>query len=97
MGVAPLCLHVMAPSDRSAPAGRGPVGSYSLRETALVMAALSVLPLALLAAAAAPALTAGGLAGGIGAVGAVRVVRWVPDRSTETQVCVPHTEVCAEV
>lgn len=97
MGVATLPPHVMAPSDRPALAGRGPVGSYSLGETAMLMGALSVLPLALLAAAAAPAVTLSGLVGGIGAVGAVRVARWSLNRSTGTQVCVPRTEVCTEV
>jgi len=97
MGVAPLSSHVMTPNDRPALTQRGPVGSYSFGETALLMAALSVLPLALLATAAAPALTLGGLIGATGVVGAARVAAWVRNRSSGTEVCVPHTEVCTEV
>jgi hypothetical protein len=97
MCVGALSRHVMAPSGRPALTRRGTVGSYSLRETALLMAALSVLPLAPLAVAAAPALTAGGLVGGAGALGTASVARRLRNRSTAAQVCVPHTEVCAEV
>lgn len=87
----------MNPNDSPARDPRGPTGSYSLGETAVAMAALSVLPLALLAAAAAPLLTLGVVVGALTFVAAPRVARLVARMRGRTRLCLPHTEVCAQV
>jgi hypothetical protein len=97
MGVAPLCLHVMTPTDPSPRAPRGPADTLSLGETALLMAALSLLPLAALTAAAVPLLTLGGAVGATTLAATPRVVRRLRTRRERRRLCVPHTEVCTQV
>jgi len=87
----------MNQNDSPARDPRGPAGSYSLGETAVVMAALSVLPLALLAAAAAPPLALGVVAAALTVAAAPRVARLVARMRGHRRLCLPRTEVCTQV
>jgi hypothetical protein len=77
---------------------RTPPTEYSLLETVLLMAALSVLPLTLLVAAAMPAVALGAVASAAAVAVVVPALARLRGRlGGDARICVPGTEICARV